>query len=330
MSRLGISFQTDRPYQDYTELAKLVNRYDFETISVYDDLFYQTPWPSLFQLAQHTRRGILGPSVVNPYITHPVAVAASLALLDQFSGGRAYLGVGRGAFFGPIGLAQPRPLRAMREMVEMVQRLLTGDREPYQGEIFKADSQAYLHFDIPGRRVPVLVGTWGKKTAALAGEMADMMKVGGCFNAESAPVFRDYLRVGAEKVGRDPKTIRLIYGAVTVIDSDRKRAEELARRRAAMYIAVVGRLDPTYEPSADEITRIENAMRAGDVEGASRAISEESLRRFSCCGTPKDIVRQLEDLFDTGVDVFEFGCPHGWDEAEAIKMLGEEVLPAFK
>ncbi len=330
MSRLGISFQSDRPYPDYADLAKLVDRYDFEMVSVYNDLFYQTPWPALFQLAQHTRRPMLGPSVVNPYLNHPVTVAANLALLDQFSQGRTYLGVGRGAFFDSIGLPQPRPLRAIRELVEMVERLLTGERKPYRGEFFSADSRAHLHFDIPGRRLPVLVGTWGRKTAGLAGEIADMMKVGGCFNAESAPVFRDYLREGAKRVGRDPNAIRLIYGAVTVVDSDRKTAEEAARHRAAMYIAVVGRLDPTYEPPADEIARIENAMKAGDVDAAARAISDESLRRFTCFGTPKDIIRQLEELFDAGVNLFEFGAPHGLDEEEAIRMLGEQVLPAFK
>lgn len=330
MSRLGISFLADRPYAEYAELAKLVGRYDFETVSVYEDLFFQPAWPALFQFAEHTRSGLVGPAVVNPYLNHPVTVAANLALLDEVSGGRAYLGVGKGAFFEPLGVSQPRPLTAIREMIEVVQRLLTGDRRPYRGEFFRADPQAYLRFKVPGRRVPVLIGTWGEKTAAMAGRIADLLKVGGCANPESARIFRGYIRRGAGRVDRDPAEIRLVFGAVTVVDRDRRIAEEIARRRVAMYIPITGRLDPAYRPDEEELARVAKALHEGDRDGAAKALSHETLRRFSCYGTPGDVVRRIEEIFDAGVDLFELGSPHGVDQAAAVHMLGQQVLPAFE
>lgn len=330
MSRLGISFLTDKPYSDYAACGKVVDRYDFATISVYEDLFYQPAWPALLQLAQHTTRSLIGPAVVNPYLYHPVTVAANMALLDDVSQGRAYLGVGKGAFFKPIDVAQPKPITAIREMIEVVQRFLVGNRDLYEGKFFKVDPQAYLRFNIPERKLPVLIGTWGERTSALAGRIADMLKVGGCANPESAPVFKEYLRVGAKKADREPSEVRLIFGAVTVVDRDRKVAEELARRRAAMYVNVTGRLDPTYRPQEKELTRIEDALARGDMASAAAALSTETLRRFCCFGTPSDIIRQMEELFTAGVDIFEFGSPHGIDQTESIRMLGEEVLPAFK
>ena len=330
MGRLGISFQSNKRLSDYAELGALVDRYDFENVVVYEDLFFQPCWPALMQLALHTRRVRLGPSVVNPYTSHPVPIAANLALLDETSKGRAFLGVGRGAFFAPVGLEQPRPLQAIRELVEMVQRLLSGDRTVYRGQIFRADSEAYLRFKIPGRRLPVLIGTWGRKTCGLAGQIADEVKIGGCVNPASAPVFRGYMTAGARAVGRDPAGVRLAYGAVTVVDRDRAVAEALARRQVAMYLLVVGRLDPTYQCSLEEEEAVRRALLAGDEQGAGRAISTETLGRFSCYGTPGDIVRRMGELFDAGVDRFEFGTPHGVDEAEAIRLLGEEVLPEFR
>jgi 5,10-methylenetetrahydromethanopterin reductase len=330
MSRLGISFLTDKPYSDYAALGDILDRYDFETISVYEDLFYQPAWPALLQFAQHTKRPLIGPAVVNPYLYHPVTVAANMALLDDVSGGRAYLGVGKGAFFKPIDVPQPKPITAIREMIEVVQRFLEGDRTLYHGKFFRIDPQAYLRFKIPGRKLPVLIGTWGEKTSALAGGIADMLKVGGCANPESAPVFRRYLERGAKRAGREPSETRLVFGAVTVVDRDRKVAEELARRRAAMYVNVTGRLDPTYRPPEKELAQIEVALEKGDIASAARALSEETLRRFCCFGTSSDIVRQLEELFAAGVDIFELGSPHGIDQAESIRMLGEKVLPAFK
>ncbi len=332
MGRLGISFLADKRLADYAELGKLVESYRFETISVYDDLLYQPPWGALFQLAQSTRHSLLGPGVVNPYLNHPVQIAANLALLDEASGGRAYLGVGKGAFFEHIGVPQPRPLTAIREMVEAVQTLLAGEHEhqPYEGSVFRLGPEAYLRFPIPGRRVPVLLGTWGEKTSALAGKIADMVKIGGSVNPEAAKTFRGYIDAGTKPAGRDPSEVRMIFGAVTVVDRDRKRAETIARHRVATYVSAIGRLDPTYSPSPEEIEAVERGMLSGDFEGAARAISDDTLRRFSCFGTPADIVRRMEELFDAGVDVFEFGTPHGENEAEAVRLLGDEVLPAFK
>jgi 5,10-methylenetetrahydromethanopterin reductase len=311
---IGIAFQSDKTLPEYRELAAIVDRYDFATASVYQDLFFQPPWPALLQLAEHTRRPLLGPAAVNPYLTHPVLVAANLALLDRTSGGRAYLGVSRGAFFEAIGVPQPRPLTAIRETVEIVQRFLEGRREPYRGEVFQATDEAYLRFPVPGRRVPVLIGGWGDRIATLAGEIADIFKVGGSANPGSVSWFRERLDRGARAKGRDPRSIRLAMGAVTVVDRDRGKAEAIARREVAMYVAAVARLEPVAPPTAEEM----------------RDLPAEMLRRFAVFGTPEDVVSQLRELFDAGVDLFELGTPHGENELEAVRILGEEVLPRFR
>lgn len=311
MPELGIAFQSDKTLAEYRELASIVDRYDFATASVYQDLFYQPPWPALFQFAEHTTRPLLGPAAVNPYLTHPVLVAANLALLDRTSGGRAYLGVSRGAFFEAIGVPQPRPLTAIRETVELVQRLLEGSRAPYRGEIFQATEDAYLRFPVPGRRVTVLIGGWGDRIATLAGEIADVFKVGGSANPGNVSWFRERLDRGARIAGRAPGAVKLAFGAVTVVDRDRAKAEAIARREVAMYIPAVAGLEPIAPPTPAEI----------------RELSRETLKRFAVFGTPEDVASHLKELFDAGVDRFELGTPHGENELEAVRMIGEEVLP---
>ncbi len=330
MPQVGIAFQSNKSLAEYRELAAIVDRYDFATASVYQDLFFQPPWPALLQFAEHTKRPLVGPAVVNPYLTHPVLVAANLALLDRTSGGRAYLGVGRGAFFQAIGVPQPRPLAAIRECVELVQRLLVGERAPYLGEVFQASKQAYLRFPIPGRRLPVLIGGWGERIARLAGEIGDVFKVGGSANPASAPWFRERLDEGARKAGRAKGAVKLAFGAVTVVDRDRRKAEALARREVSMYVSAVARLEPVSPPLAEEIREIEAAIASGDERRAGEALSVETLRRFSCFGTPEAIASQVEELFDSGVDLFELGTPHGENEREAVRLLGEEMLPLLE
>ncbi|HSF16202.1 MAG TPA: LLM class flavin-dependent oxidoreductase [Vicinamibacteria bacterium] len=308
-TRFGISFQSNKTIAEYRELADVVARYGFATCSVYQDLFYQPPWPALLQFGERTKTPLVGPAVVNPYLTHPVLVAGHLAVLDGISHGRAFLGVGRGAFFEPIGVPQPHPIRAMREMIDLVQRLLAGDRSHFVGQCFRATEEAYLRGPIPGRRLPVMIGGWGEKTVRLAAEIADMLKVGGLANPAAVPDFKKRLAAA----GRD---VKLIFGAVTVIDRDGRAAEALARETLATYFPVIARLDPTYP------------LRDGE-RLPPEFLSSETLSRYCCFGTPKDVIRHMEKLFEAGVDVFELGTPHGTDEAEAIHLLGREVLPYF-
>lgn len=327
MARLGVSFQSNKSIAEYRELAAIAGEYDFETVSVYQDLQFQPPWPALMQFAEHTRRSLVGPAVVNPYLTHPIVIAGHLATIDELSGGRAYLGVGRGAFLDAIGLAQPKPLTAIRECVELVQRFLSGVGDAYEGQLFRASASTRLRFSIPGRPLPVMVGGWSAATLGLAGELADMAKVGGSANRDSVPVFRARLDAGARRAGRPAGGTKLVLGAVAVVDRDPAVAAALARRHAAMYVGVTARLDPAFELDARELELLELALRRGDEEAAGAALSADTLRRFCMYGTPATIVERLGELFEAGVDVFELGTPHGVDEGEALRVIGDEILP---
>ncbi|MCE7010936.1 hypothetical protein LWC34_50260 [Kibdelosporangium philippinense] len=72
--------------------------------------------------------------------------------------------------------------------------------------------------------VPLMIGTWGARTAALAGRIADEVKIGGTANPRVVGVMRD--RIGSPDV-------RIVVGAVTVVDSDGVKARALARTEVA-------------------------------------------------------------------------------------------------
>ena len=46
--------------------------------------------------AEHTTRLQLGTGVTNPYTRHPAVTASAIATVQEISGGRAVLGIGRG------------------------------------------------------------------------------------------------------------------------------------------------------------------------------------------------------------------------------------------
>jgi 5,10-methylenetetrahydromethanopterin reductase len=106
------------------------------------------------------------------------------------------------------------------------------------------------------------------------------------------------VRLMREWLGRDD--VGVVIGAVTVVDRDGERARELARAKVAMYLDVVGDLDPTLAPGADP-----------------------PLEKFTLAGTPPEIVAQVEQLAAAGVRRVEFGDPVGLD------LLLAEVVPGL-
>lgn len=327
--KLSIAFQANKRLTEYGELAQLVERYAFDTISIYEDLMFQPAWQPLLIMAQHTRRVRLGPAVVNPYLRHPALIAGEFALLNEAAEGRAYLGLGRGSFLEALEVEQPRAIDAVRETVELVRLLLEGARGPYEGRVFRATAEAYLRWEPLYREAPILIGTWGPKMAAMAGRMAQEVKVGGCWNPHFAPLMRRYIERGTRESGRSTGEVGIVFGAVTVVSEDRKEAEALARQEVAMYLPVVLQLDPTLQVEKEERQAVEAAIARGDADGAAAAMSRETLCRLACFGTPEDIVGQVEALANVGVTRVEFGTPHGYDEAAAIRLLGERVAPYF-
>ena len=110
----SIAFQSDKPPSDYAELAQRVEGYGFHSLSMYADLLFQPPIVPLSVAAMATSRIRLGPASLNPYPLHPVEMAGQSASLDLLSGGRAYLGLSRGAWRGEIGVSQVAPLSHLR------------------------------------------------------------------------------------------------------------------------------------------------------------------------------------------------------------------------
>ena len=138
-------------------------------------------------MARVTERIRLGPAALNPFTLHPYEIAGQTAMLDLASGGRAYLGLVKGAWLDQLGLDEQRPLAALQEAVEIVQKLLAGDTSGVAGERFTLAPGTALAYERVRPSVPLLIGTWGERTAAWAGTVADELKIGGSANPGARP-----------------------------------------------------------------------------------------------------------------------------------------------
>lgn len=328
---VSIAFQTDKTASQYIALARLVDQYDFDAVSVYCDAPYHPSYGPLLLMAPHIRRARLGPAAVSPARIAPIDMAAETALLAQVAQGGVYLGVARGAWLADHGLRElEMPIQAVRECVEVVRHLLSGASGGYEGIVFKLAPHVRAPYPLPAVRIPIMIGTWGEKLAAVAGEIADEVKIGGSANPDFVPVMRGYIAKGEQQAQREAGSVGIAVGAVTVVDDDREQARAAARRSVALYLPIVAPLDPTVQVEPELIARLQSLARRHDDEAAARLISDSLLDRFAFSGSAADLIRQAEALFDAGTNRVEFGTPHGLTAEQGIRIIGEKVIPALR
>ena len=293
---MGLGLQSNKRPEEYATLAKQAEEAGFDVVSVYHDLLFQPAIFPLLAIAAATERVRLGPAALNPSTLHPVELAGQAAALDIASGGRAYLGLAAGAWLDRLGLDERAPVARMREAVEIVRRLLAGDRSGFTGSHFSLAAGAGFNYEPERDRIPLMIGTWKPRMAALAGEVADEVKIGGSANPALVELMRRW--IGNDDVG-------IVVGAVTVVDEDGDAARERARREVEMYLEVVGELDPTIE-------------------------GPPPLESVTFAGTPEEVAAHARRLYEAGVKRVDFGTPQGLTSAQGLTLLCDRVLPLLR
>jgi alkanesulfonate monooxygenase len=107
---------------------------------LHGSVFYRTPWLdpilSLTFAAAATSRVRLGTSILVMPTRHPVLLAKELSTLQALSGDRFILGAGTGwdeREFEAVGMRKKERGSRTDEAIEIVQRLLSGERVSYEG-----------------------------------------------------------------------------------------------------------------------------------------------------------------------------------------------------
>ncbi len=264
-------------------------------------------------MAQATETIEFATGVTTPLFRyHPAVVAQAAATLDRLSGGRFILGVGTGENIneGPLGYVFPayaeRNAR-MREALEIMRRLLDGEKLTFEGTYYQTD-RAKL-YSPPVGPVPILMAAGGPKSATLAGEMAQGVITSVKDPAETQEKVIDPLR--AASVGADPIVLATRW---SLFAADEQEAwESLFSWRGLRAPGRLEAVDPmTLRERADELPR------------------EEVLGRYTLVNSPSDIVDTYLPLVDElGADIVTFQMA-SLDQTALIDLIGREVLPQLR
>ena len=267
-------------------------------------------------MAQATSRVDLITGVTTPLFRfHPAVVAQAGATLDRLSGGRFELGVGTGENLneGPLGYAFPKYAERaarMREALEIMRRLLDGEKLTFDGEYYITD-RARL-YSPPLRRVPIWLAAGGPKSAALAAEMADGVVTSVKVPAETIDKVIDPARAAATKAGKDAPGVVATRWSIYAEDDDQMWTALGAWRG----LRAPGRLEAVDPQDLRE--------RADEMDRG------EILDRYSRVSSVDEIVATYSPLVtDIDADTVVIQMT-GLDQTAIIEMLGGEVLPKLR
>jgi 5,10-methylenetetrahydromethanopterin reductase len=329
--KFSLRLNNDHPVADYVRLARAAEAAGFDQFWVSDDLFLRSAPVILSAVAAATERIEIGTCILNPYTIHPAEIAMLAATLDELSGGRFNLGLSAGAadFLKWIGITPEKPRTAVIETVEVINRLLSGERVPFDGHRLRWTDEAYLRFR-PLRRVPVYLGAMSPKMLQATGQIAD----GGLpllFPPEHYANVIGYIHQGAESAGRGLDEIDVAACVWASIAEDRAAAEDALKEKIAYYGHALSPLilEQLGLARADFAAIERTVMTENDMDKA-KALITAPMMRIGIAGSADDLIERLEALVALGVEHISLGPPLGPDLAEAVEVIGRRVIPHFR
>jgi 5,10-methylenetetrahydromethanopterin reductase len=335
----GLLLLPTHPAPRLAALAQLAEHTGYDMLWLADERFFREVYAALTLCALRTERIKLGPCVTDPYSRHPALTAMAIATLDEISGQRAVLGLGAGVSgFRELGIAREQPATAMREAIELIRRLLAGERLTYRGQrVALHDGQ--LDFTPVRARVPIYVASQRPLALRMAGRLADGAIMQGCVAEPLLRFFRQAVAEGARQRGRDPSTIDLVARLNVCLHDDRRVAQEamkpsLARSLVAQapdFFSVVQAglsVPPTLR---QRLLSLPYTHDPAVLRGLAAEIPDAFVKAFTLAGPPAEVAAEVARLARAGITQLIVApiAPDGHIEA-TIERFQTEVMPRVR
>jgi probable F420-dependent oxidoreductase len=327
--QFGFTLKTDHPVDRILALTRQAEAAGFEYGWLFDShVIWPEPYPLLTLMAGVTERMRLGTCVTNPGTREPSVTASLLATLDEVSGGRMDLGIGRGDSARRVLGKAPITLADTEQAIRLIRALVAGEHFEYEG--------TDLHFPwTTGWQLPVWVAGYGPMALAMTGRVADGVIL-QLADPDLIRWFTGQVRAAAVAAGRDPSTIRVQAAAPAHVGP-----RDLGRDRTRWFPALVSNhvvdLVNKYprEELPDALTGYITDRTGYDYlhhaeVGSSNAafVGDEVTDRFCILGSADEHIAKLRELANAGVDQFNLYLMNG-DEEEQLEVYGRDVIPAL-
>ena len=306
MVRYGVRLENDPNLspQDYQELSSQAEKNGFEAVWVPEG-GGRDSLTSLATIAMKTDTVKLGTGILPIFARTPTNTAMGAAGMAAVSDGRFLLGLGVGhapTVESRDGIPFNQPMTRMRETIQIIKALLSGEEVNFTGKQFKITG-ASMGAATPKTKVPIYIAALGPQMLEMVGELAD----GVLMNWTAVDYLGEaigHIKRGAEKAGRDPNEID-IAGYVRVAVGDNLTESRVSlRRQVARYAS-----NPFYrnffaQTGFDkEMSAAAAALADGNLDKAADSITEEMQDQVAIVGTVEECRAALEKRRAAGLQL---------------------------
>jgi F420-dependent oxidoreductase-like protein len=275
---------------------------------------------TLGYLAARTDHLLLGSGIIQLGTRTPVAIAQAAITVSQLSEGRFLLGLGPSGpqvIEGLHGVAFAKPMRRMRETVEIIRRALSGEKISYSGNQFQiplpgGEAKPMRLSARPEHDIPIYLATLSPAMLRLTGKIADGW-LGTSFVPEgAAEAYFVHLDAGLADAGRTRADLDICQGAEVAFAADERELREMLvsrKQKLAFSLGGMGSAGTNFYNNAysrqgwaEVAAEVRERWQAGDREGAAELVTDEMVLGTTLIGTEEMVRDRLRTWQSAGVD----------------------------
>lgn len=306
--RVALYLQDAHSLQQGIELVQYAEAKGFEAVWQAESRLVRDAIVPMAAFAATTKKIKVASGVTNNWTRNIGLLAATFLTLDDLAPDRIICGIG--AWWDPlaskVGIHRRKPLKAMRETVEVLRRLLNMETVTFHGEFHHVDG---IKLDVvygrtEPRNVPIYIGATGMKMMELAGEIAD----GVCLNYLVHPDYNlramDALEKGAKKAGRSLDDIDRPQLMICSVDTDRQKALDKARFMMTQYLGQQPHLMKASGVSQELLDEIHQVLTwpATDeqIREAMTLVPDDVVQMCTASGSPEEVKAKVREYIANG------------------------------
>lgn len=314
VTALGVSFDGRLALSALRAQASAAEAAGAESLWVASHLFLREPFASAALMLSATQRSRVVLMAVSPYTVHPVQIAMAAATLAEGFPDRLALcfGVGVPGDLEAAGVEPTRPVRTVREAVEVTRALLAGERVRYAGDVFSVRDRGLA---TGPERVPLLIAATGPQMLALAGQVADGVLISAASSVEFVRWSLEHVARSAR--GRALERAGLVYAAVA--DREQDALDRFRRTLAITLRSEHHRRNLELAGSGLDQSALARMVAAQDWPGAQDLITDDVVRRHAVGGPAGRVQARVAEYRAAGLDTVVLAGLH--DPGETRRVL---------
>lgn len=331
MDKVALYLQDSHDLRDGLDYARYAEEKGFEAVWQAESRLVRDAIVPMAAYAAVTDNIKIGSGVINNWTRNIGLLAATFLTLDDLAPGRVICGLG--AWWDPlaanVGIERRKPLKAMRETIEVFRRLLNMERVTFNGEFHQVEN---IELDVVhGRReprdVPIMIGATGPKMMELTGEIADGAVLNYCVPPEYNDAAIDQLKIGLKKSGRTLDDLDRPQLVVCSVDEDHDKAIDTTRELLTQYLAQQPHIAKASGVSSDVVAEIQSILgwpaTHEQIKAAKHLVPEDLILRITASGTPDEARKKVQEYIDRGA-TYPILYPVGGDVKLLIDTFSQE------